>query len=380
MTPGESGSVEIGPPLPADAGIGGDGTLGGSLVHLAGRFGPRTALVTPAGRWTYAELVELATTVARALLARGAAPGDHIGVLMPNSAEWVAATFGAALMGAVPVPMSVLSAVPEQEAAFTLADVRFLLVASAVGGRDLVGPLVAHNPKLAADDRVETTGDDRLPTVEALYCFGPSPAGVHRAEELLAGAATVPPEAVDAARAAAGPDGDALILFTSGTSGVPKAVLHGHTAPRLQPTVWARMQAISTDERIFSTYPFCWSSGFARSLMAALSVGACMVTIDHFEPGAALELMERERVTMAITPPTGHLDLRLIEHPDFARRDLSSLVKPANVLLAEALGRSIARSSGYGLTETFTLVTASPADHSDDAPRAVPVGPYPGGR
>ena len=63
-------------------------------------------------------------------------------------------------------------------------------------------------------------------------------------------------------------------MFTSGTSGVPKAVVHGHVAPRLQPTVWARMQMIRPNERIFKLVPFCWSSGFARSLVAGGSAWA----------------------------------------------------------------------------------------------------------
>ena len=365
MVPADRLSIEIGPPLAADAGIGGDGTLGGILVELAARFGPRTALVTLAGRWTYDQLLVGATEVARGLLATGVVAGDRVGVLLPNGAEWVMATFGAALLGAVPVPMSALSTVPEQEAAFGLVGAGVLVAAAEVGGRPLAGPLAAAHPRLAGG---RGPADDPMAVLTRLVCVGPGPDGVERWEDLVAAGAGVPEAAVARSRAAAGTDGEAIILFTSGTSGVPKAVVHGHRAPRLQPTVWARMQMIRPDERVFSSYPFCWSSGFARSLVACLSVGACLVTVDHFEPGAVLALMEAERVTMAVTPPAGHLDLRLAEHPDFASRDLSALDRPANPTLAEPLGVAQWRSTGYGLTETFTLVTASPADHSDHEP------------
>jgi acyl-coenzyme A synthetase/AMP-(fatty) acid ligase len=275
--------------------------------------------------------------------------------------------------------MSVLSTVPEQEAAFGLVGIRVLLASAEVGGRSLAGPLVAAHPRLAGADHDEPDHDDRdgadhdragdaLAALTRLVCAGAGPDGVERWDDLLAAGAAVDEAAVTRSRAAAGADGEAIILFTSGTSGVPKAVVHGHVAPRLQPTVWARMQMIRPDERIFSSYPFCWSSGFARSLMACLSVGACLVTVDHFDPAVVLALLEAERVTMAVTPPAGHLDLRLAEHPDFATRDLSALVRPANPTLAEPLGVALWRSTGYGLTETFTLVTASPADHSDDEP------------
>jgi acyl-CoA synthetase (AMP-forming)/AMP-acid ligase II len=363
---GPGDSVVVGKPLDPGVPIGGDGTLGGMLVELARRFGPRTALVTTAGRWTYDELAASAAAAARGFRAAGVEPGDRVGILLPNSVEWVAAAFGAALLGAVPVPMSVLSALPEQEAGFSLVGARLLVVADRVGGRPLAGPLAEANPRLAGDP---AGGPGGLPTVERLVCVGQeAPAGVGRWADLLAAGSAVSDDEVAAARASAGPDGEAIILFTSGTSGVPKAVVHGHLAPRLQPTVWARMQDIRPDERVFSSYPFCWSSGFARSLGAVLSRGACLVTVDHFDPGAVLDLLEAEGVTMAITPPAGHLDLRLAEHPSFADRDLSSLVRPANPTLAEPLGVEPWRSTGYGLTETFTLVTASPADGSDHHP------------
>jgi acyl-CoA synthetase (AMP-forming)/AMP-acid ligase II len=94
-----------------------------------------------------------------------------------------------------------------------------------------------------------------------------------------------------------------------------------------------------------------------------------MVTVEHFDPANALQVMERERVTMAILPGQGHLDLRLVEHPDFPTTDLSRLERPSNPILAKTLGLGEGwRATGYGLTETFTLVTASPADGSDAEP------------
>ncbi|HLY83950.1 MAG TPA: class I adenylate-forming enzyme family protein [Acidimicrobiales bacterium] len=367
MPPTGELSIEVGVPLlasPPD-----DETLGGFLVEAAARFGPRTALVTEGGRWSYAELLDSAMTVARSLLARAVRPGTRVGVLMPNGAAWIAATYGAALVGAVPVLLNVFSSVPEQEAALTLTEAKVLLMTGAVGGRSLLQGLVARNPRLTGD--AAALPDDRLPHLEQLFVEGTAePIGrVQSWTDLLAGGAQVSDDDVTAARRSVDPGDDAVIMFTSGTSGIPKAVVHGHRAPRLQPSVWARMQLIRTDERVFSTYPFCWSSGFARSLGATLSMGACMVTVDHFDPAEALRLMQRERVTMAILPGQGHLDLRLVEHPDFPKADLSSLERPSNPTLAKALGLGDGwHATGYGLTETFTLVTACPADGSDGEP------------
>ena len=98
-------SVEVGPPLAADHVLGGDGTFGGILLDLAERYGARTALVTTAGRWTYTELADCAMAVARGLLATGVTTwGTRSASCLPNGLEWVAATFGIALLGAVPAP------------------------------------------------------------------------------------------------------------------------------------------------------------------------------------------------------------------------------------------------------------------------------------
>jgi fatty-acyl-CoA synthase len=250
----------------------------------------------------------------------------------------------------------------------------------AVGRHRLLDDLVGRNPKLASAS-AGAGSEDRLAPVARVFCVGDAPAAglIGRWEDLLAAGDAVAEAEVAAARATIAADDDALIMFTSGTSGTPKAVVHGHRAPRLQPSVWAGIQRMRPGERVFSSYPFCWSSGFARSLGATWTVGGTMITLDHFDPGVALGLMARERATMAILPGAGHLDLRLVEHPDFAATDLSCLERPSNPILARALGRGEGfRGAGYGLTETFTLVTASPADGGDGHPAGNSGRPLPG--
>jgi acyl-CoA synthetase (AMP-forming)/AMP-acid ligase II len=360
-------SIRSGPPLGEALG---DATLGDFLIELAASHGSRPALVTPGGRWSYEDLLAAATDVARGLLARGAGPGSRVGVLLPNGFEWVAAAYGAALIGAVPVLLNVFSSAPEQEQALTLTSTSVLVMAATVGRHRLLDDLAARNPKLLPGP--DHSDEDRLPSVASVFAVGQDAVAgglLGTWADLVAAGAGVAAAEVGRARAQVRADDDALIMFTSGTSGTPKAVVHGHRAPRLQPPLWAGVQRMRTGERVFSSYPFCWSSGFARSLGATWTVGGCMVTLDHFEPGVALRLMADNRTTMAILPGAGHLDLRLVEHPDFATTDLSCLERPSNPILARALGLGEGfRGAGYGLTETFTLVTASPAGTDDNPP------------
>jgi fatty-acyl-CoA synthase len=297
---------------------------------------------------------------------------------MANGDEWVATAYGLATVGAVPVLLNTFASIPEVAASLELAGARLLVTTTRVGNRHLLDELVAAAPDLAAGDGNGDgggpgDGDDDgggLAGVEQVLCHGlAEPVGrVRPWASLLAAGAGVTGADVAAARDAVDPDDDGLVLFTSGTSGVPKAVLHRQSSSRLQQVVWATMHDIRPDERVFSTYPWCWSSGFVRSLGACLSVGACLVTVDHFEPAAALALMATERVTMAVLPGQGHLDLRLVEAPEFAGTDLGALERPTNAVLANAIGQPPWRPTGYGLSETFTLVTASPADGSHHEP------------
>src|SRR5688500_15045927 len=88
-------------------------SLGDALLRAAATDPERDAVVLPGERWSYGRLAERAEGVARSLAALGVAPGDRVGVLMPNSAECLAALFGTALAGATVVPINARFKAPE---------------------------------------------------------------------------------------------------------------------------------------------------------------------------------------------------------------------------------------------------------------------------
>jgi fatty-acyl-CoA synthase len=349
MAAGSLWSVETGPPLEDDDRVQGRPmTIGAFVTSFVDRFGPDIAIVTPDGRFTFRELGEMIMSVARGLVAIGVEPGDRVAVLMPNRAEWVAASYGTALIGGVAVFVNIFSSAGEQHDALAATDASVVLMSASFGGRDLVGPFLAGR------------GDGPAP--RQVYALGPpeSAPGVATWSELLVSGAAVAEDAVRARAAAVGPDDDGFVMFTSGTSGRPKAVVHAHRAPCLQLLRWAETEEIGPGDRVFSTYPWFWSSGFVRALGACLSAGARLVTMAHFEPAGALRLMEQECVDSVITPGQGHLDYRLVEDPAFASTDLRSIRRVSNRPLAEALGiEPDWLGAGYGMSESCTLVTVT---------------------
>jgi fatty-acyl-CoA synthase len=183
-------------------------------------------------------------------------------------------------------------------------------------------------------------------------------------EDLLTQGADVSGDLLDATAAAVAPSDDALVIYTSGTTAHPKGVLHAQRAPVIQSWRFAELMRLVPEDRVFTSQPFFWTAGIAMSLGATLAAGATLVLQETFEPGAALELIEAERVTTVHAWP--HQEKALGEHPEAARRDLTSVRKTR-------MSSPIARLAGiekdgwgmdaaYGLSETFTLAAALPAD------------------
>lgn len=350
-----------GPPLATLDGVGAL-TLGGFIDEVADRFGPREALVFDdalrAGatvRWSYADLHAEAERVGRGLVALGVRPGDAVGILMGNRPEAVASIFGAALAGAVAVPLSTFA--PRPELAFMLerAEVAVVLAQDRLRARRLGDDLAALAPDLPSLRRIAVLGRR-------------APRGGLSWDELRAEAGTVDADDLRRRAAAVTPDDDALVIFSSGTTTAPKAIVHGHRAPALQFWVQAQIFGRHRSTRMWSALPLFWTAGLNTAMGATLAAGGCWVVQETFEPGEALHLLARERVTEPYSLP--HQTRALEEHPAWPGSDLSSLTC---VYGKSAFARHPTVSGdtgwimpvGYGLSETCAFFAA----HWSDTPR-----------
>lgn len=286
-------------------------TLAGFIEEVTERFGPNEAIVFDdpllggqTQRWTYTRLREECHRVGRALIAAGVAPGDMVGIVMANRPEAVAAIFGTALAGAVAAPMSTFAPRPELAHLVASCGASIVLTQTALLKRrfgDDLAAIATEQPRLR---RVVVLGE---PTWDAFLA-----AGEH-----------VPAAELAARAGAVTPDDPALVIFSSGTTSEPKGVLHAHRSPALQSWVQAQIFARTEHTRMFSALPLFWTAGFNTALGATLAVGGCFVTQETFEPGDALRLMARERVTEPYTLP--HQTAAIAEHADWEGTDLSAL-------------------------------------------------------
>ena len=189
------------------------------------------------------------------------------------------------------------------------------------------------------------------------------PEGAARFEAILERGARMPEVAI-------APDDDALILYTSGTTGRPKGAVSTHRAVLSALRAFACRAALSSATSaprephphppcFILTVPLFHVTGLVPVMLSCFAAGFRLVMMHKWSPERALELVERERVTNFVGVPTMVWDL--LESPDFARRDTSSLQNvggggaPAPPELVGRVDRSFARGRpgiGYGLTET----------------------------
>jgi fatty-acyl-CoA synthase len=270
-------------------------TIGGSVIHNAGRVPDRTALIAGHRRWSWAELDRAVAHVAARLRAAGLRPGERFAMIAGNTPATVIAYFAAARTGAIIVPINARLAAPE--IAHILGDAEAMIVASA---RELDAVVEAAVAEL--DHKV------------VQFCL--EDGGAH--ENLLAPPADdLDPLDTDLAAES----DDALIIYTSGTTGKPKGVLLDHHR-----AIWAAMaQVVFLGLRDGDRYlhlPPLYHSGGVVYLNAITLLGGTHVLVPAFEPGEVLTTIERERITALLGVPT--MFQFLLRHPAIEEHDVSS--------------------------------------------------------
>ncbi len=274
-----------------------DTTVAGILREAAADAPEVTALVQGSPdpdrrrRWTYAELAVAADRAAGALSARFE-PGERVAVWAPSLPESLVLTYAAAMAAAVLVPVN---------PALRAAEVAHILRTSGAAGVYLV-------PEFRGNDLVATLKSIRadLPALRHVISLTDDPG---EGED---------PGPVRTVR----PDDVAQLIYTSGTTGAPKGALLSHRGM----TNAARFGAIRFGMRPGDVYVHTMPLHHVGGQVVSFQIcqqRATAVLLESFDPGLVLELIDAERATLTCGVPT--MLLAMIEHPDRAKRDLSSL-------------------------------------------------------
>ncbi|MFC8527271.1 AMP-binding protein [Nocardia sp. NPDC057227] len=379
-----------------------DLSIGRLLARAAAAHGEHTYLASPTARLTYAEAERRSALAARRLLRDGVGKGTRVGLLFPNDVDWIVWWLAVSRIGALAVPLSTLYPPAELGRVIRLADIGVLVAPPDILGTPTAERLEAALPGLAATPtpllslptapylrRIALPGAtaEPSPATTALPADAtePSPATTALpgdAPRLWADTtaldenAALPPELLAAVENEVTAADLAIMIHTSGSTADPKGVLHTHGTLVRQTAGWpAAISALcggSAAPRIFSSMPFFWIGGVLAAT-GALHERVTLLVMPRPEPGAALDLIERERGEGIVGWPA--FTRRLREHPTFAERDLSAapllLDGPLDVALYNVpdefpVHRSLSETAGSFLHTDIRIV--------DDLGHPVPDG------
>jgi non-ribosomal peptide synthetase component E (peptide arylation enzyme) len=275
------------------------------LARQASAHPQRVALVDRTGRVTYGELRARVDRVAAHLSALGLGPGDIVTIQLPNCAEFAYVFFAAERLGAVANQIGPDFRSREVEYILRFSESRAYVCPARFKGFDYVAMIDELRPRLPDLTRVLVLG-------------GEDRAGAVRLDELACGSGPVP----GARSSPLGANDVMRMAFTSGTTGNPKGVVHSANTT-LPACRFLNGDMHVTEDEVFLIYlPLGLNWGYLTLLQAILA-GARAVLLDQFSAAAALELIERERVTFIPTAPASII--AMLTEPGLASRDLSSL-------------------------------------------------------
>ncbi|MQY24224.1 class I adenylate-forming enzyme family protein [Nocardia macrotermitis] len=323
------------------------------LIRAQAAERPETPMVIdPLSRLTYRELHTTTRDLAALLLDVGIGKGIRVGLLAPNSTDWVRIALALTRIGAVLVPLSTLLRLPELRTQLRVASVQHLITVEEFRGRHYLADLglTANTPAQQADPNLPALR--RVHTVGHLTTTPPTPHAAATVDALT--------ETVTAADPLA-------IMFTSGSRGLPKAVIHSHGNAFGAVRSGLESRCIDHTTRLYLPMPFFWVGGFGGGILSALLAGATLVTEAIPDPKTTLKLLRDEKVTLFRGWP---------DQAESLARQANELgisvptLRPGSLeaLLPEHLrAHPGARANLFGMTESFGPYSGFRAD--TDMPR-----------
>ena len=303
-----------------------------NLTRTAAEHPDAIAVKLDDAAFNYGLLDNASQRLAAMLKSKGVGRGDRVGIMLPNVPYFPAVYYGVLRTGAVVVPMNVL--LKGREVAFYLSDAEVELL------------FAWHGFMEAAEAGAQEAGGVEIVSVEPGEIEGLIFA--HEPDEEVADVAG---------------DDTAVILYTSGTTGRPKGAELTHDNLRQNVAIAAGLFEMGVGDVIFGGLPLFHSFGQTCTMNAAISCGATVTLLPRFDPGKALEILERDRCTVFEGVPTMYG--ALLNHPERLGCDVSSLrvcasggaSLPVEVLrgFEDCFGCKVLE--GYGLSETSPIAS-----------------------
>jgi acyl-CoA synthetase (AMP-forming)/AMP-acid ligase II len=305
----------------------------------------REAIIYEGQRWAYSELAQRVNQLGDALSKLGVQKGDRVAILQVNCNEYVEAYFATAKLGAIYVPLNFRAKQDELTHMLHIAEAKILLA-----GKRYVDMVKSIRSNLSSVESYIVIDDGKA---EGMLAY----------EELLTSGSAEEKEFTPI-----NDDDPTVLMYTAGTTGLPKGVAHNHNSY----SVYVMQNVNPPDPDIAETnlisMPLYHVAGM-QAMMAAVYGGRTMALQSQFEVNEWFEIAQREKVTRVMLVPT--MLKRIVEHPDFDKYDLSSLrviTYGAAACPYEVLDKAVKRFPGrvlinaFGGTETSSTIAMLRSD------------------
>ena len=337
-------------------------TLPALLDRAVRLYGEAPAVATSRGTLTYRDLQTTSARLARGLLAQGVGKGARVGLLAGNSAFWIQSFFACAQVGALLAPISTLAAPTELAHVLRHSDTQVLLATRHFMGRDYSDKIAQALPSLASAPNRRALRIPEAPFLRTVWLDDAG--GVDWAGEIetLLSAGDTDPGLNDAfleqVKSEITPSDDAVIIYTSGSTALPKAVVHSQGPMARHADVLARHHFAQPGERMLCVLPMFWVGGLSI-MLETLTNGGCVVLPDGVSPRSVTDALRELRADVVWGWPAQRRPIR--ELAEAEGLDFSGVRGLRDERLPDgSLRRPDQAPNSLGMTESFGPHCAPP--------------------
>jgi fatty-acyl-CoA synthase len=335
-------------------------TMDAHLAEVAAAHPDRPLLLTDETRLSYADVLRQSERIAKGLRRLGVRAGDRVALVLANVPQFAPLVFAIWRLGAAAIPVNYLFKAKELAYVIGQSRCRVVITMSAFRGLDYLAALDEIMPGWQRGDFAS------FPDLSAVAVLDAARPGVLTLDAITAdGAADPSPLRPNTVK----PTDPAVVMYTSGTTGLPKGVIQSHDNLARSGFGGAYHLAFEDGRRILTALPLYHAFALVQGLVAALFVAGAMLPQTTFDPARTFAAIERHRASYLMLVPT--MGVALLEHPDIDRYDLSSLIAvlmgaaPTPVWAWRSLKERLGLAevfTGYGMTELTSATTFTAPD------------------